>query len=357
MDSLLIRVLDELPLGVVLIDASGKVVHFNKTEEELAHRKRENVLGRRFFEEIAPCMNVRGLADEFGARIGKGPFSLTREFSFPFPWLEKPREAVVRLSSFEEGSLHYGFMTIEEVTQKRALERMQQTLSALLVHDLKNPLAIMSANLEFLEGSRSVTEAGDARAAVEDSLKATRRLQHMVVDLLDVTALEAGEMRVDRGPVDLGRIVADAAAEAQGLARAHGLRLSAKEPQGSVALTGDGGLIRRALDNLIENALRHTRAPGEVVVSSREVPGGAQLAVTDDGPGIPEALRSRIFDKYAQVETANRARCSNRGLGLTLVKMVANAHGGSARVECPPAGGSIFRLTLARIPGPLPLAG
>src|SRR5205823_4753794 len=112
----------------------------------------EKVLGKHFFTEVAPCMNVRGLADEYAARIGTAELALTREFSFPFPWLEQPREAVVRLSSFEEGGQHYGFLTIEEVTARRALERMQRTLSSLLVHDLKNPLAIMSANLEFLEG-------------------------------------------------------------------------------------------------------------------------------------------------------------------------------------------------------------
>ncbi|MDO9017263.1 MAG: hypothetical protein Q8S73_38760 [Deltaproteobacteria bacterium] len=91
-------------------------------------------------------MNVRELAGEFFLRIGKGPFERRTEFSFPFPVLAEPRDVAVTLRSFEAGGKPFGCLIIEDISLRRSVDRMKETLAALLVHDLKNPLSVVAGN-------------------------------------------------------------------------------------------------------------------------------------------------------------------------------------------------------------------
>lgn len=349
MDDVLIRLLDELPLGVVLLDRKGGVVHFNKAEERLAHRSLQSVRGVSFFEEVAPCMNVRELSGAFFEGIGKRPLSARIEFSFPFPWLEKSRDVIVQLSSFQQRGEDFGCLIVEDVSAQRSLQRLQGTLGSLLVHDLKSPLTATMANLEFVGSSPALAAHPILIEAITDAQRSSRRLQQMIVDLLDVTALENGKLKLSRTTIDLADLVATVAEDVKPVAREREVTVRVQRSAGAVPIFADRSLVRRALDNLTENALRYTPRGRSVTLSARAIAGGAQLTVADEGPGIPEGLRDRVFEKYVQAESAGAAGM-NRGLGLTMVKLVALAHGGSARVQCPSSGGTVFELTLADKP-------
>lgn len=335
----LIGLLDELPIGVILLDRTGTVVHFNRYEERLARRQREKVVGRKFFEQVAPCMNVQELAGTFFERIGREPLSERVEFSFPFPFLDQPRDVVVHLASFDVGGETFGCLFVEDVSAQRSVERTRETLGSLLVHDLKNPLAVVHSNLGFLE---SVVDSPHATEAVEDALRATERLQRMLLDLLDVTRLETSAMPLRRRPLDLCEVARTIANEAKALGRLRGITIETQLPCEPVIVTADEDVLRRAIDNLVENAARHARS--RVIVRAQGAP--ASLEVADDGPGIPEAIRAGIFEKWVQVHTEEQ-RGHNRGLGLTFVRLAAQAHGGTASVECPPEGGTVFRFAFA----------
>jgi len=149
------ELLDQLPVGIVVIDREGRVVHYNRYEEVLACRKRENVLGRDFFRQIAPCMNVQDLGVRFHRDIGKEPISVETEFSFPMPFLETPRDVWVRMMSFEVNREPHAAILVEDISARRSMERMKESLSGLLVHDLKNPLAVMLTHLNLLRGRLS----------------------------------------------------------------------------------------------------------------------------------------------------------------------------------------------------------
>ncbi len=343
---ILTELFDSIPLGIIVLDTSGRVIIYNRAEELLASRKREDVVGREFFVEVAPCMNVRQLGGEFRSKIGRERLNNEVEFSFPFPFLNEPRDVKVRMNSFEVQALTYCFLTVEDVSKERSVERMKETLQDLIVHDLKNPLTVMLANLGYLEQEQSVRDGQDTLQAVEETIRATERLGSMVVNLLDITRLETNSLPLKRRTVDLRQLVSATANAAAAVGRMRSATVEADVSSGLIEASIDEDVLRRALENLVDNALRYAKA---VTIGASVRDTNIVLFVRDNGPGIPQPVRDRIFDKYAQV-VGGGATSHNRGLGLTFVRLAARAHGGDATVQCPASGGSLFELTFPATP-------
>ncbi len=338
--SLLDHLFDALPLGLVVLDADGKVVVYNRAEERMAARSKQSVIGRGFFEEVAPCMAVRQLAGQFRDSIGKRPIDVTAELTFPFPHMERSRDVRVRMASFEMGGAPYGFLVIEDTSLQRSVDRMKEQLQSLLVHDLKNPLSSTWINLQLLEETASVRDAPDVLELVENALDSVKRLSKMTMTLLDIGRLETASMELRRTRANVDAMFARVINDNRALAKLDGRQLGSVPCGLEVSLDED--LLVRAVDNLVENALRHANT---VTLSARAEGDRLILDVTDDGPSVPEELRERLFDRYVQIST-DQARGHNRGLGLTFVRLVAEAHCGTAEVTCPASGGSVFRLII-----------
>lgn len=330
---------DSLPMGLIVLDSDGKVVVFNRAEERLASRSRDGVMGSSFFEEVAPCMNVRELGGEFRKRIGKGPLDTSVEMSFPFPFNERPRDVKVRLGSFEVGAHPYGFLLIEDTSLQRSVDRMREQLQSLLVHDLKNPLTAISMNLQLLQELDTVRDTSDAMESLTEALSATQRLNRMTINLLDISRLETASMPVRRTRTDVRRMFARVSNDNAAAARAYRSHIHVLV-DGELEAEIDEDLAVRALDNLVENAIRHAR---NVTLTAAREPGALILRVRDDGPGVPVELRERLFEKYVQVNPSRASHGFNRGLGLTFVKLGAEQHGGTCELDCPVEGGPCSR--------------
>lgn len=340
---LLSYLFDNLPLGLVVLDPRGRVVIYNRAEEKLAGRSRAQVIGQEFFTQVAPCMNVRQLGGEFYEHIGRRAIDTEVEMSFPFPHLERPRDVKVRLCSFEFGDQPLGILMVEDVSLQRAVQRMREQLQSLLVHDFKNPLMAIEMNLQLLEELQTVRDTPDAREGVLQALAATKRLGRMTLDLLDISRLETAQMPMRRTHVEVhamfARVINDNGAAAKH--RQASVAMSPSIPRELTCFV-DEDLVVRALDNLVENAVRHAR---NVMLDASATETHIVLRVIDDGPGVPAHLRERLFDKYVQVtERSSVATSANRGLGLTFVRLVAREHGGDAEVLCPPHGGTVFAI-------------
>ena len=347
---ILASLLDELPLGVVVLNAEGRVIAYNRYEEVLACRKRETVLGKKFFSEVAPCLNVKYLGLDFEKRIHQGPIHVETEFEFALPFLTQPRDVYLRMVSFNSDGNPYACLLVEDVSARRAVERMKVALQDLLVHDLKNPLAVTLSSLRLLKSLPTVDRDREAVELANSAVDAGQRLQRMVVNLLDITRLETAAFPLERVPTDLRWVVEESVQAAQALARMQEVHLESELPYRPLMADADPEVMRRALDNLIENALRYTPPGKGTVVRGEESEDRIVLEVEDQGPGIPEELRERVFEKHVQIDEGDGSLRSqlNRGLGLTFVRLVARAHGGDARVECPSRGGSIFRLEIPK---------
>lgn len=346
---LLSQLFDYLPLGLVVLDRQGRVVVYNRMEERLAARSRSAVIGTSFFGQVAPCMNVRELGQLFTAKIGRETFDTTVELSIPFPHHEHVRDVRVRMSSLDVAGTPYGYLIIEDTSLQSSVRRMREKLQSLLVHDLKNPLAAVAANVQYVQQLDGVRDLEDAHEALEDALDGTRRLNRMLLNLLDLERLAAAELPLRRTDTDLALMVARVVNDNRAAARARGARLETTVTPGACAQI-DEELVVRAVDNIVENAVRHAK---HVALDARLEPSQVVVRVVDNGPGIEASVRARLFERYVQVvEPGAAARGANRGLGLSFVQLVARAHGGDVTVDCPPGGGTSFQLLLPLPPPP-----
>jgi two-component system OmpR family sensor kinase len=191
-------------------------------------------------------------------------------------------------------------------------------------HELRTPLTSVLANLELLEEELT----GEQREAAASALRSSRRMRRLVADLLLLARADAGRV-APHEPVDMSEIVTHAAAELEPLAGDHEISVSA--PPGA-NVDGERDELHRLVLNLMENALRHTD-PGTAVEATVERRNGeVVLAVEDDGPGIPPEMREKVFERFYR-GTGDRSGSS--GLGLSIVRAVADSHRGSVRLEEP----------------------
>jgi len=161
----------------------------------------------------------------------------------------------------------------------------------------------------------------------------------LVEDLLllarvDQASLDGGRP-FERAPVDLGRLAADAVADARAVApdRAIEFTVTGVEPQAPVVVLGDELRLRQVAANLLSNALTHTPPGAAVRVSVAAVGDLARLEVADDGPGLPPEVADRVFERFYRADKARSRATGGTGLGLSIVAAIAEGHGGSARLE------------------------
>jgi signal transduction histidine kinase len=228
----------------------------------------------------------------------------------------------------------------ELAERNRELE-IKKTLAQALVHDLKNPLSGVLGNLDLME----LPGGKDTSILIERTRRAGQRMQQMVSNLIDVEALEDGRLTLNRERVDLAELTLRSTEEAESIGHARNVSLRCTHVA-TARLDGDALLLRRMIDNLVSNAVAHSPDGGTVAITTQPVSGGVEWTISDQGPGIPEELRRRVFDKYAQGDLQQTGVMANRGLGLTLCRMVADAHRGEIAIETAPGGGTLMRIRM-----------
>jgi signal transduction histidine kinase len=158
---------------------------------------------------------------------------------------------------------------------------------------------------------------------------------------LDVSRLEDGKMPVNPAPADIATLAVEAARTFGALDTTRTIRCTAA---GSVMATCDGDLVRRVIENLVSNAVKHTPAGGHVTVDVRVDDGQLRVAVQDDGSGVPEEVRGTLFEKFAAASKGSKFHSA--GLGLAFCRLAVEAHGGTIRVDPATPHGSVFSFTI-----------
>jgi two-component system OmpR family sensor kinase len=217
--------------------------------------------------------------------------------------------------------------------REAALARQRQFVAD-ASHELRTPLTSVLANLELL----AEVLDGERGEAARSALRSTQRMRRLVGDLLLLARADA-QREVLHAPTDLGRVLVDAAAELGPVAGDHVLSIEANP----AIVDGAADELHRLALNLIQNAFQHTPAGTPVHASVIRENEHVRLTVADDGPGVSPELRAEIFDRFVRAEGD---RGGSVGLGLSIVRAVAQSHGGDVVLESPPEGGARFVVTL-----------
>jgi len=222
-------------------------------------------------------------------------------------------------------------------TETEAALTRQREFVADASHELRTPLTSVLANLELLEEELT----GEQRETAASALRSSLRMRRLVADLLLLARADAGRV-APHEPIDVSSVVMDAAAELEPVAGGHDISVAA--PPG-MAVMGARDELHRLILNLMENALRHTDPGTAVEAQVTREDGNVVLAVEDDGPGIPEELHDKVFERFFR---GSSDRGGSSGLGLSIVRAVTESHLGSVRLE-PPLDGRGARVVV-RLP-------
>ncbi len=258
-------------------------------------------------------------------------------------YLGKPvdrRELILRVQNFVRLERQERLIR-EQLEALTHLQAVKDDLVDLLVHDLRNPLSAVKSAFQLLEVHATPSD----RALFDFGKHALVRVMDGIDDLLKVRLLEGGQLPLERQPLSLEALTQDVVQTLRTVALDGKIELSLRV-EGPNDLTADARLLRRALENLLINALRHTRGPVEVTILGDDT--SRTVVVSDHGPGVPDFLKGELFDRFGSLTLQKAGKRRGHGLGLYLVRLVASAHGGSVVVRDRVGGGAEFVLTLPR---------
>ncbi|MCW2928194.1 MAG: hypothetical protein JWM86_2162 [Thermoleophilia bacterium] len=342
------RILRGLGEGVLAVDRAGIVVHANPAAIELLGLDVGTLLGSHMFVAV-PHPAICDLLED----VMRGEGRVVRELTIERPHGEAVLTASVRSlrrAGRDDGEAEGAIAVVRDVTELRRLERARQDFFGNVSHELKTPVTAIRGSIE------TIVDDPDMPADVRDRFldgarRHAMRLSALVTDLLALARLEGDPSRIERGDVDMAVLASEVlvAAEATAAAGRVALALEAPEPSGpgsELVVEGDEEALRQAIANLVDNAIAHSHDEGTVTVALERRGAGLTIAIRDDGHGIPTDALERVFERFFRVDAARSRARGGTGIGLSIVKHVAQAHGGSVSVVSELEAGSTFTLHL-----------
>jgi len=340
-----------LPGPAIVLDHDGRVIAFNDAATSLAPALRRGepaLITLRMPELVDAIRRARKYREpqrvEFFERV-----PLDRWFeAFVIP---------VKLASVDDVHADILLMTFNDLSPLRRVEEMRVDFIANASHELRTPLAALLGFIETLQGpAKNDPTARDKFLAIMQG-QATR-MARLIDDLLSLSRIELNAHLQPNTPVDLAPIVRQVVDGLQTLARDRGVEIKVAMPAEPLTVLGDRDELIRALENLVENALKYGEAGKRVDITlaraqTRADTPEARMTVRDYGPGIAPEHLPRLTERFYRVDVADSRAQGGTGLGLALVKHVLNRHGGRLTIESTLGAGAAFTMHLPLRPGDL----
>lgn len=242
------------------------------------------------------------------------------------------------VGSDEIAQLAHSFNTMS--AERDRIQSQRTALMSDIAHELRTPLTNIRGWVEARQDGLAEDETAFTDSVLEESVQ----LQRIVDDLQELAMADAGTLRLRREPVDIARLLRSVAAAHSPVARAQGIELAVSAERAIV--NADPGRVRQVVDNLVVNALHHTSNGGRVTVTCRSDSGWVVIEVRDSGSGIPESDLPRVFDRFWRADKSRSRETGSSGLGLTIVRNLTQAHGGSVTVSSEVGVGTEFTVRL-----------
>jgi two-component system, OmpR family, phosphate regulon sensor histidine kinase PhoR len=327
--TLLGAVADLLTHGVIAIDGEHKIEMLND-----AARKMLGVQSSLVGEPLLEFVRV----PELHALVER-----TDDASAEVQLPNGPRALVRAARTFgREGRV----LLLEDVTNVRKLETVRRDFVANVSHELRTPVAVIRANAEtLLAGAKDDPQMS---AKLIDGLhRNAERLARILADLLDLSRLDAGQYRLEVAPVDVRSVTDQSLSAVETQAKARNVTLDIAIPP-QLHVRADAKALDQILVNLIDNGVKYTRPDGHVWVEARDVGDAIRIEIRDDGPGISDKHRERVFERFYRADASRSREAGGTGLGLSIVKHLVESMDGTVGVEPNTPSGSVFWLRLPK---------
>lgn len=338
--------LENMTEGVVVVDATGRVVLLNAVGRRITGWDAESDTTEVYRQGQ---FGLRSL-DDRPLPFGEYPLSRAlrgERFTGFEVILTRPDESRRRLSyngsaiRNSVGRVILAICVFQDVTELRELEQTREEFLHTLSHDLRSPLAVILGRAEMIQRSSSALKR--VRENTEVIITSARRMSAMIQDLIESARLESGQLKLNRESLDLGAALLELEERLTG--SLGGERLHVIVPAGLPRVSADPALLERILTNLLTNALKYSPPGSVVTVTLVQHEGEIVTSIVDHGPGIPPSDLPHLFQKYSQIGP-RRERGGGLGLGLHITKRLVEAHGGRIWVESQVGSGSTFSFSL-----------
>jgi len=348
------RILRGLGEGVLAVDRAGIVVHANPAAVDMLGLDLGTCLGSHMFVAV-PHPAVCDVLED----VMRGEGRVVRELVVERPAGDTVLVVAVRSlrkAEADDGEPEGAIAVVRDVTELRRLERARHDFFGNVSHELKTPVTAIRGAIETIVDDPEMEPAVRDRF-LDGARRHAIRLGALVTDLLALARLEGDPRELEHRPLDLATVAVEvvAAVEADAARREVAVHCIVDETADADAfeLDGDEEAIRQAIGNLVDNAVAHSDPGSSVRVRLAARDDIVELAVEDDGAGIPAEALDRVFERFYRVDAARSRARGGTGIGLSIVKHVAQAHGGSVVVASEQGLGSTFtlRLPVSRMPG------
>jgi two-component system phosphate regulon sensor histidine kinase PhoR len=237
-------------------------------------------------------------------------------------------------------------LLLEDVTNVRKLETVRRDFVANVSHELRTPVAVIRANAETLMAGAK-DDPKMAPKLIDGLHRNAERLARILADLLDLSRLDAGQYRLDISPVEVKAVTEQSLSAVETQAQQRGVTVEVAVPP-ALSVKADPKALDQILVNLIDNGVKYTRPEGHVWVEARDVGDHVRIEIRDDGPGISEKHRERVFERFYRADPSRSREAGGTGLGLSIVKHLVESMDGEVGVEPNVPRGSVFWLRLPK---------
>jgi len=323
--------LEQVDSGIVQLDDTGTLVFINRKAEQILKVRRGEVLGKR--------VDMLPLRTPIYRVLSENSHGAPVEIS-----LEGTVISIRSAALPAGGSCRGEIFELRDITREILEKRQREEFVAMMTHDLKSPLTVITGYLQALMSEMPDKVDASLHLFVTEMDKSAGKMLGMIEDVLDAYRLEVGLLQIDRHPCNVGSLLEGCCSDGEREALMHGSTFSSDIPAEIPWLELDGKQIGRVFANLIGNAVKFTPRRGTIHLAGYLRDDALLVEVSDTGIGIPPDELPRVFNKYFRASVAQGFK--GTGLGLTISKAIVEAHGGSIRVESSVGKGSRFSVVL-----------
>lgn len=340
-------ILQSIEHGVLLLGPDGRCATANRAALGLLGVEEQAVLGARRAELLALFGSIFQEADPLAAPNPSAVHAerLLTTRTEPIRFLRASWSPVVTASGDSLGQV----LLLRDVTGEIELDRMKEEFIATVSHELRTPLTAMKGSLGLLAGGVLGEMQPMQGELVQIALNNTDRLIRQVSEILALSKLESGAVKVNLVPLDLNKLASDVLAELNPVRQDRRLEVVTAFAADLPLVAADAEQFRQVITNLLGNAYKFTPEGAQVRVATSWTPGEVRLTVSDTGPGIARDQLERIFERFARAPGEASRRASGTGLGLAIAKRIVEQHGGRIWAESAPGQGATFHVVLPHL--------